>query len=632
MADHWTRSERGDGSTTVTRRTHLRTVCGALAATLAASGLVATAAGAAAAGQNGTTLTAYNEVTANLVTTYGWSITKAVSPDTLNLFAGDTADVTYTVVVTKDAGTTSAWLDGRVCVTNGGEVATENLAIVENATVGGGKTPTPVGSVTVDVSGNPVLDPGEVGCYTYRIPVFSPEPGALYKVTADITITNHSGSLGTPTGPGPADTATMPSAPTLVNDAVTVEDTNGTSWDFADSGSVSYSKTFSAADAGRYDNTATITQTGQSATASVNVNVFRLSATKTANASFDRSWAWTVDKSADQSSLTLQVGQTFPVNYTVVVNAAKTDSNYAVAGTITVANPAPMAADLTSMVDAYAGSDATVSCPSMLVPAGGSLACTYSVGIASALNGTNTATVTQQNHAYAADGSATASGTTDYFANATVTFGATPATETDECVSVTDTLKGALGGVCAGAAPKTFTYTLNAGPYAASGPYSIVNVATATANDSHTTTSDSATVNVLVPSGSCTLTQGYWKTHSTHGPAKYDDGWLAIGPSGADTMFYSSGQTYYQVLLTAPQGNAYYILADQYIAASLNILGGAPMTSDVKAAMDGAKAFFESGATPSSSMTKAQKTQLTTWAGVLNNYNNGLIGPGHCSE
>ena len=63
------------------------------------------------------------------------------------------------------------------------------------------------------------------------------------------------------------------------------------------------------------------------------------------------------------------------------------------------------------------------------------------------------------------------------------------------------------------------------------------------------------------PSGGCTLTSGYWKTHSEFGPAPYNDTWAQL-PNGASTTFFLSGKTYYQVLWTpAFMGNSYYILA-----------------------------------------------------------------------
>jgi hypothetical protein len=50
-----------------------------------------------------------------------------------------------------------------------------------------------------------------------------------------------------------------------------VDDTNGYSWTFSSSGSVTYDKTFTCADEGENVNTATIRETGQSASATVTV-------------------------------------------------------------------------------------------------------------------------------------------------------------------------------------------------------------------------------------------------------------------------------------------------------------------------------------------------------------------------
>ena len=59
------------------------------------------------------------------------------------------------------------------------------------------------------------------------------------------------------------------------------------------------------------------------------------------------------------------------------------------------------------------------------------------------------------------------------------------------------------------------------------------------------------------------FTQGYWKNHP--------DNWRCL----TDTGFFYSGQTWLEVLQTPPKGgNAYYILAHQYIAAKLNVCNG----------------------------------------------------------
>lgn len=181
------------------------------------------------AGQAGTTLSASKTATGSWTRTFGWTINKSVSPDNWNLFNGDTGTSEYTVALTKDNGTDAVFVEGEICVTNGGSVATENLAIEDELRDG---VPPPndlIATVNVDLSANPVLDPGESYCYPYKIDVPSQDihAGGTYKNTANVTITNHSGHLGEPFGPSPSTTTTLPLTPTLVNDTVTVDDTNG---------------------------------------------------------------------------------------------------------------------------------------------------------------------------------------------------------------------------------------------------------------------------------------------------------------------------------------------------------------------------------------------------------------------
>jgi hypothetical protein len=113
---------------------------------------------------------------------------------------------------------------------------------------------------------------------------FSPVAGATYRNAAQVTITNHAGwlpggkncpgSAPCPFGPNPKADFSLPSSPDVVaNSTITVNDSNGSSWSFSDSGSVTYTKTFTCdAEHSTRPNVATILQTGQSASASVQVN------------------------------------------------------------------------------------------------------------------------------------------------------------------------------------------------------------------------------------------------------------------------------------------------------------------------------------------------------------------------
>jgi hypothetical protein len=136
------------------------------------------------------------------------------------------------------------------------------------------------------------------------------------------------------------------------------------------------------------------------------------------------------------------------------------------------------------------------------------------------------------------------------------------------------------------------------------------------------------------PEEGCTLTPGYWKTHADPSRKQFDDTWLAVG--GPDAPFFGSGQTYIEVLnADKSTGNAYYILAFQWIAAQLNQLAGASITGAAAAA-------FADGQTLLSSHTPSEmgalsgddplRQQFISLAGILDDYNNGVIGPGHCPE
>jgi hypothetical protein len=135
-------------------------------------------------------------------------------------------------------------------------------------------------------------------------------------------------------------------------------------------------------------------------------------------------------------------------------------------------------------------------------------------------------------------------------------------------------------------------------------------------------------IEVMVPGVGCTLTPGYWKTHSIFAkPKKYNPTWAGR----EDDFFFSSGKTWYQILRLPKKGNAYYILAFQYIAAVLNIDAGASTTPQVDNALDFAEEFFGNHV-PSDILTKSFRSEVISNAGVLDSYNNGYIGPGHCSD
>jgi hypothetical protein len=351
-------------------------------------------------------VSAYKTAEAHWARTFEWTIEKSVSPDSWNLEAGQSGPSTYTVKVTKSPALDTIWVDGEVCVENVWPTPTENLKVVDRLQALVGDAVITLASVPLDMSLNPVLDPGESQCYPYSIP-FEPVAGAAYRNNARVTVTNDPRNPGEEMGPNEKVDFTLPD-PTVVNGSVNVDDTNGLSWLFADSGTQTYTRTFRCGeDEGTHDNTATIRETGQSDDARV-----------------------------------------------------------------------------------------TVTCKPP-------------------------------------------------------------------------------------------------------------------------------------PEPGCTLTQGYWKTHSKYGPAPYDSTWALIGE---DAAFFSSGKTWYRAINTSSAGgNAYYILAHQYIAAKLNLAGGTSSTPAVNTALAGAEAFY-AAYTPSSTLSKSVRAQVIAYAGTLAAYNEGGIGPGHCPD
>jgi len=427
-----------------------------------------------------------------------------------------------------------------------------------------------------------------------------------------------------------------PGDPTIIN----VDDTNGGSWQFSGNATVIYARDFTCnGDQGLQTNLATIRETGDSDGAEVTVNCYQLAVSKDVNTSFTRDWTWTVDKSADQTDLTLSTGQQFLVNYRVVLDSTFIDRDWTANGTITIVNQNPSnEAELTSVADIISPDIlASVSCPSFVVPSEGALSCTYTASLPDAASRTNTAVATLQNFEYDAHGDATTpAGMTDFSGSADVIF-SDPSVEIDTCIDASDTNVGFLGTVCYASVPTTFTYSRFVGPYDVCGTYTVDNTASFVANDTGTTGSDGGTVTVNVPcTGGCTLTPGYWKTHSEFGPAPYDDSWAQL-PSGASTPFFLSGQSYYEVLWTPPRGgNAYYILARQYIAAQLNFLNGAD-PSAAQTAYDEATALFNTYTPAEVAVLKGKngkelRAQFISLAEGLDGYNDGYMGPGHCSE
>jgi hypothetical protein len=246
-----------------------------------------------------------------------------------------------------------------------------------------------------------------------------------------------------------------------------------------------------------------------------------------------------------------------------------------------------------------------------------------------------------------------------------VKFGA-PDDEIDESVKVSDNKGGttfiALGD--ATKADKTFPYA-NDVPACVPPGGERTNTAKLVTND--TQTEKTATHKVLwncePQYDGCTLTQGYWKTHSEFGPAPWNEvqwskvtGQAAgscggtVGPpsqradmapgSGADVVFndgfgdYVGKVCYFDVYWDPDnkKGNYWYHLAHQYIAAEMNILADAD-PSAIADVLPKAKALLEKYGTSMMIDNKnPDRGDAIMYADILEQYNSGDIGPGHCDD
>lgn len=118
-----------------------------------------------------------------------------------------------------------------------------------------------------------------------------------------------------------------------------------------------------------------------------------LTVEKTADGRFDRKVSWSLDKSVDIPSFTGVPGQSFLDQWNIDVTRSVTDQNFAVKGTVTIKNPAAIPQSFTAVDALNTGDGVTLVCPSAVVPAGGSVVCTYDRPVANGSATKNTVKV-----------------------------------------------------------------------------------------------------------------------------------------------------------------------------------------------------------------------------------------------
>ncbi len=127
--------------------------------------------------------------------------------------------------------------------------------------------------------------------------------------------------------------------------------------------------------------------------------------------------------------------------------------------------------------------------------------------------------------------------------------------------------------------------------------------------------------------GTCTLTQGFWKTHGPIPTGNNTNAWPVTSLKLGNVTY--TDQQLLDILNTPASGNGLIALAHQLIAAKFNILSGAD-PSTIGEAVDAADALIGSQVIPpvgAAALKAALTSSLTT---ELAGYNEGLTGPGHC--
>ena len=384
----------------------------------------------------GADLTVTKTATGSYDTTYAWTVDKAVGDFPASVAGGTDVTIPYTVIATKTGQTDSGWtVTGTITVTNPNSWQSVSLTGVTDALSVDGGTCTVTGDTTATLAksgGSVTLD---YTC-TYAVAPASYSGTNTATATWDQTaaFTAHGSASGT--AAYTLDLAGETNAEVTVTDTVGgVTTTLGTVAIGESPKTFSYDKTVTAPTGSclMIDNTATITETGATDTASATVCGYAaVTASKTAAGAFARDWDWTIVKDAAATHLVADpaTGEA-TATYTVTVTPSKTDSDAVVSGSVTVTNPNDVAITAT-VTDALGEVTCPVSPGTVEVPANGSATVSYTCALASVPTGTvtNTASVSWPAVAYVPAGSLAPS--------AVVDFGAVTPTETDSSVTFTD--------------------------------------------------------------------------------------------------------------------------------------------------------------------------------------------------
>ncbi|MDI6876142.1 MAG: hypothetical protein QMC96_05150 [Methanomicrobiales archaeon] len=336
-------------------------------------------------------LNAIKTANAEYTRTYTWTIDKRVDNASHSGFAGETFNSNYEVALDQTV-TDSDWIvRGTIVVTNPSPFT---VGFTVSDSVGG----------TVAVVNCPTytLGPGASTTCTYSADLTGPING-----TNTATITSLNSNVGGATATADytfGDPTTFEGYGT-----VNVEDSvQGALGSASGDKTFEYSDDFTCPTNASYytngvykfdvNNTATISETGQSDDATVTVTCYAPVVSKNASASYDEIHNWSIEKSVDPLSQGGLAGDTLDWTWQVNVSETTRDSNFAVWGTISIYNPADKEMTVTVADVLNDSTPATVDCgsgsTSLTVAAKETGTCTYRAEPTGKTATLNTATAT----------------------------------------------------------------------------------------------------------------------------------------------------------------------------------------------------------------------------------------------
>jgi hypothetical protein len=357
--------------------------------------------------------------------THTWSVVKSVSPTWLSGVAGDELEWDYDVVVDKTTTDSNFAISGTITVTNPAPFEA-SFTVTDEMTDGDDNVvATPAVDCDAETAGdqNTVTVAANSSAECTYSASFAEKPADGFNTA---TVTSSTVPVGSATTePVPYSFADDTAKISVIGeDEVNVEDAfDGADGVLLEGNPISSDTTFEysrdytcSTEQGDYTNgtyevtfpnTATIRETEQSSSANVTVTCYAPVVTKTAAGTYDRTWTWTVAKSVSPTWQSGYAGDALAYTWTVTAGSTELpESNFEVAGTITIDNPSDedsMTVDVVDELNDLAKTAGDVDCDSqtagdqstgIVIAAGGSVVCSYTVAPSGRTATKNTATVT----------------------------------------------------------------------------------------------------------------------------------------------------------------------------------------------------------------------------------------------